>query len=67
MKVLDWVALIPILVGEIDWGLWGFIEGDLVAAMFGGRSATFGRVIHAIVGIAGLYGLTFFGKLGDEG
>lgn len=66
MKVLDMVALILILVGAINWGLWGFFQFDLVAAIFGGQSATVSRVIYAIVGIAGLYGLTFFGKLGEE-
>lgn len=60
------VALILILVGAINWGLWGFFQFDLVATIFGGESTTVSRVIYGIVGIAGLYGLTFFGKLGEE-
>lgn len=61
MKTLDIIALIFVVVGAVNWGLIGFFNFDLVAALFGTMS-TLTRVIYAIVGIAGLYAISFFGR-----
>lgn len=61
MKFLDTIALILVIVGAVNWGLIGFFQFDLVAALFGTMTA-FSRVVYALVGIAGLYSLTFFAK-----
>ena len=59
MKAVDIIALILIIIGAINWGLIGFFQFDLVAAIFGDMS-TFSRIIYAIMGIAGLYYISFF-------
>ena len=61
MKTLDIIALVLVIVGAINWGLIGFFQFDLVAALFGDMSG-FSRTVYALVGIAGLYSLSFFGK-----
>lgn len=61
MKTLDIVALTLVVIGAVNWGLIGFFGFDLVAALFGEMSA-FSRVVYALVGIAGLYSLSFFGR-----
>ncbi|MEN8077165.1 DUF378 domain-containing protein [Clostridioides difficile] len=61
MKVLDTIAFILIIIGAINWGLLGFFEFDLVAAIFGDMS-TFSRIIYAAIGVAGLYCISFFAK-----
>ena len=61
MKTLDIIALILVVIGAINWGLIGFFRFDLVAGLFGDMSA-FSRVVYALVGIAGLYAISFFGK-----
>lgn len=61
MKVLDTIALILIIVGAINWGLIGFFEFNLVAAIFGTMSVI-SRIIYALVGISGIYALSFFAK-----
>ncbi|TCT14959.1 hypothetical protein EDC18_104109 [Natranaerovirga pectinivora] len=66
MKTLDYIALILVLIGAINWGLVGFFNFDLVAALFGGVNTAFSRVIYAIIGIAGLYAISFFGRLRSE-
>lgn len=60
MKALDITALVLVIIGAINWGLIGFFGFDLVAALFGEMS-TFTRVVYALIGIAGLYSLSFFG------
>lgn len=62
MKVINFLALILILIGALNWGLWGFFQFDAVAWFFGGDSSWLSRLIYSIVGISGLWGLTFLGK-----
>ncbi|MCY6484334.1 DUF378 domain-containing protein [Clostridium aestuarii] len=61
MKTLDIFALILVIIGAVNWGLIGFFRFDLVAALFGEMS-TFSRIVYALVGIAGLYSISFLGK-----
>ena len=61
MKIIDTIALILIIIGAVNWGLLGFFEFDLVASIFGDMS-TFARIVYAIIGIAGLYSISFFAK-----
>lgn len=65
MKVLDYIALCLIIIGAINWGLIGFFSFDLVAVIFGNMTIV-SRIIYAIIGIAGLYGLSFFGRLKSD-
>ena len=61
MKVLDTIALILVIIGAVNWGLIGFFQSDLVAALFGFMSGI-SRIVYALVGIAGLYSISFFAK-----
>jgi uncharacterized protein len=65
MKALDITALVLVIIGAINWGLIGFFQFDLVATLFGTMSA-FTRVVYALVGIAGLYSLSFLGRDRDR-
>lgn len=56
MKIVDKIALVLIIIGAINWGLIGFFKFDLVATIFGQMSA-FTRIIYALVGISGLWGI----------
>jgi uncharacterized protein len=60
VKALNVIALILVIIGAINWGLWGFFQFDFVAWLFGGASTTVSRVIYAIIGLAGLWSLGFF-------
>lgn len=61
MKILDSIALILVIIGAINWGLIGFFQFDLVAALFGYMSIL-SRIVYALVGISGLYAISFFAK-----
>jgi uncharacterized membrane protein YuzA (DUF378 family) len=61
MRVLDTLALLLVVIGAVNWGLIGFFNFNLVSALFG-EMTTFTRVIYALVGIAGLYSLSFLGR-----
>ncbi|HML38337.1 MAG TPA: DUF378 domain-containing protein [Bacillota bacterium] len=54
------LVLILIIIGALNWGLIGFFRYDLISSIFGGDYAVVSRVIFAIVGLAGIYGISFF-------
>lgn len=58
-KCLDYIALTIAIIGAVNWGLLGFFNFDLVAFIFGNMS-WISRIIYAIVGICGLYLITFY-------
>ncbi|MGL5675696.1 MAG: DUF378 domain-containing protein [Cellulosilyticaceae bacterium] len=66
-KTFDYIALTLVIIGALNWGLIGFFQFDLVAALFGGMSSWISRVVYALVGIAGIYSLTLFGRLSNNG
>lgn len=62
MKVLDIIALILVIIGAVNWGLIGFFQFNLVSFLFGDITTILSRIIYALVGIAGLYAITFVAK-----
>ena len=54
---MDWVAMLLVIVGGINWGLVGVFKYDLVAGLFGAGdpTAVVPRVVYILVGLATLY------------
>lgn len=65
MKVINGIVLALIVIGAINWGLIGLFNFNLVTYIFGDMEAI-SRLVFALVGIAGLWSLTFFGRLSEE-
>lgn len=65
-RPVDIIALTLIVIGALNWGLIGFFRFDLVAAIFGGMTTAGSRIVYALVGLAALYGLTFFSRIRNE-
>ncbi len=66
MSGIQRLALIFTIIGAINWGLIGFFQFDLVAAIFGGQDSALSRIIYGIVGIAGLINLGLLFKPSAE-
>ncbi len=66
MKALDYTALTLVIIGAVNWGLIGFLQFDLVAFLFGGQASLISRIIYALVGLAGLYTIMLYGKIGSS-
>lgn len=62
---LDCFALTVVIIGAINWGLIGFFQLDLVAWIFGNLS-WLSRIIYTLVGLCGLYLISFFGRIGNS-
>lgn len=65
LKTVDYIALVLVIVGAINWGLIGFFGFDLIRVLFGDMTVL-SRIIYSVVGIAGLYGLSYFGRIRNE-
>lgn len=64
-KGLDYTALIITIVGAVIWGMIGLFNWNVVSVLFGSGS-WIGRIIYVIVGISGLYTLSFFGRISEK-
>ena len=61
-RFFDYCCLVLVLIGAINWGLVGFFKFDLVKAIFGNMTVL-SRIIYAIIGLAGLYLISLFGRI----
>jgi len=56
MKALNLIAWILVIIGAINWGLFGAFHFNLVNAIFG-SVAILERIIYIVVGLAGIYSI----------
>ncbi len=59
---MDLIALILVIVGALNWGSIGIFGFDFVGAIFGGQLSVLSRIIFSLVGLGGLWAITFFFK-----
>lgn len=65
LNAIDWIAIILLAVGGLNWGLVGIFNFDLVATIFGDMSAL-SRIVYAVVGVCAIYVLAISAKLGKS-
>jgi uncharacterized protein len=63
LTVLDWVAVLLLVIGGVNWGLVGLFQYDLVAALFGGTATMVSRVVYTLVGLSAVYVLVISAQL----
>ena len=54
LSTLDWVALVLVVVGGLNWGLIALMDLDLVAMLFGDTSMV-SRIVYGLVGVSAIY------------
>ncbi len=60
MKALNYITMLLVVIGGLNWGLIGLFNFDLVSAIFG---ASLTRVIFILVGVSALYVLAVAPKM----
>jgi uncharacterized membrane protein YuzA (DUF378 family) len=65
MNAADWIAMVLLIVGGLNWGLVGLINYDVVAAVFGTQSPG-ARVVYVLVGLAALYSVYTSSKMASS-
>ena len=61
MNTLDWIALILIVVGRLNWGLVGLFQFDLVEAILGSVPIA-QRIVYILVGLSAIYTIYYASK-----
>ena len=64
-RLFDCLALTLVIVGALNWALVGVFRFDLVAFIFGDMS-WLSRIVYTLVGLGGLYLVSFYMRLGDR-
>ena len=62
MKLIDNTALTLVIIGALNWLLVGIFKFDLVAFVFGNLT-WLSRIIYTLVGLSGLYLISFYGRI----
>jgi uncharacterized protein len=57
LNVLDWVALVLVIIGGLNWALVGLFYFDLVSYLFVQllNLLIVARIVYVLVGVAALY------------
>ena len=53
-STIDWIALVLVIIGGLNWGFVGFFNWNLVAAIFGDMSGL-SRTVYSLIGISALW------------
>ncbi|MFA5126857.1 MAG: DUF378 domain-containing protein [Patescibacteria group bacterium] len=62
---LDWLLLILLIIGGLNWGLVGLFDFNLVEALFG-SVMIIAKIIYIVVGVSAVYILAISGKLAKK-
>lgn len=65
LAAIDWIALVLVIIGGLNWGLVGAFDFDIVATIFGVMSAV-SRVVYVLVGLSAIYLAVTAKKLGKQ-
>jgi len=52
MKLINWIAIILVIVGGLNWGLVGLFQYDLVTSLLGVGTAA--NVVFGLVGLSAI-------------
>lgn len=64
-RIMQCFTLTIAIIGAVNWGMIGFFNLNLVSLLFGSMS-WLSRTIYGLVGLCGLYLLSFYGLISDE-
>jgi len=53
MGTLDWIALVLVIIGGLNWGLVGLFNWNLVEAILGMNVIT--NIVYILVGLSALW------------
>jgi len=57
-NVFEWIAVILLVIGGLNWGLVGLANFNLVDTIFGAGS-TLATIVYALVGVSAVYAAFF--------
>ncbi|MBQ8291147.1 MAG: DUF378 domain-containing protein [Clostridia bacterium] len=55
MRILNIIAYILVIVGAVNWGLYGFFNFNLVSSIFSGARTAGSIIVYALIAISALW------------
>ncbi len=65
LNVLDWLSLVLVIVGALNWGLVGALNFNLVHFLFGSVPVV-ESVVYVVVGLAGVWAIYLAARVGNR-
>lgn len=65
LNALDWIALILVIIGGLNWGLVGLFNFNLVGTIFSWANVI-ARIIYVVVALAAIYLIIIAAALGKK-
>ncbi|MFH1783629.1 MAG: DUF378 domain-containing protein [bacterium] len=62
LNLIDWIAIILVLIGALNWGLVGIFNFNLVSAILKDRSIL-ATVLYGLIGVSSIYVAVILNKL----
>ncbi len=59
--LLKWIAWVLVVIGGLNWGLYGLFDFDLVETIFGTMSVA-SRIVYTLVGISAIVLIVYKAK-----
>ena len=54
LSALDWISIVLVVIGGLNWGLVGLANFDLVTSLFGAASVLT-RIIYVLTALSAIY------------
>jgi uncharacterized membrane protein YuzA (DUF378 family) len=65
MTAAEWIPMLLLMIGGINWGLVGLMDFNLVEYLFG-EMTTISRIIYIAVGVSALYSLYLSSRMSSN-
>jgi len=65
MKILDLVTFVLVIIGALNWTLYGLMDINLVGSIFG-ASDVLVKVVYTLIGLSGMYMITHYKDVTHE-
>lgn len=59
-NAVDWIALVLVIIGGLNWGLVGLFSFDLVQTIFG--AGTVSNIVYTLVGLSAIWMIIYAAK-----
>lgn len=61
-NLFDKISFVLVIIGAINWGLFGLFDFDLICFLFNGLAPIIARAIYILVGLSGINMILFIFK-----
>lgn len=59
LNMFDWIALLLLVVGGLNWGMIALFNIDVVSSLFGDMTVVT-RIVYGLVGLSAVYSVFIF-------